>query len=61
MCHRSNNAVVSPNYGILIGEAVRTDSGQYALRVKKPRENIYEVILIEEFLAMFYDATRDSA
>lgn len=56
-----SNAVISQNHKILICEVVITDSGEYALRVKKPGASVYEVIPIGEFLALFYKAARDVA
>ena len=47
---RKKKMVYTPERHIPIGEALKTDSGEYALRLKKSGENEYETISIGQLL-----------
>lgn len=45
-----SNMVYTPERHIPIGEALKTSSGEYAIRLKKNGENEYEIISIGQLL-----------
>ena len=48
---RKNKMVYTPECHIPIGEAVKTDSGEYALRSKKPKSQAVEVVPIGKLMS----------
>ena len=51
---KSENMVYSPDLHIPLGQAVKTESGEYGLRVK--RDKNYEVITIGNLMPMIIKA-----
>lgn len=44
--------VKTPKEHITIGECIRTDTGELALKIKKPNKDKYEVISISQLVEM---------
>ena len=48
------NMVYSPNQHIPIGEAIKTENGEYALRVKRSKGNDIEVVPIGQLVSKIF-------
>lgn len=48
--------VYTPQCHIPIGEAVKTDSGEYALRIKKPKSQEVEIVPIGKLMTQVAQA-----
>ena len=53
---RATAMIYSPNHHIPLGQAVKTQNGEYGLRVKKDKDT-YEVIPIGKLMPMIVKAT----
>ena len=47
---RKDKMVYTPECHIPIGEALKTDSGEYALRIKKPKSQEVEIVSIGKLM-----------
>lgn len=52
--------VYTPQHHIPIGEAVVTDSGEYALRIKKPKSQEIEVISMGKLMTQVAQAAHST-
>ena len=57
---KKKNMVYTPQQHIPVGDAVKTDTGELAIRVKKPNAPQYEVVPIGAFLTQVAKAAEDS-
>ena len=48
------NMVYSPNRHIPIGEAIKTENGEYALRVKRSKSSDIEVVPIGQLVSQIF-------
>ena len=56
---QSKHLVYTPKEKIPIGEAVLTESGNLALKLKKPGKNAHEIITLENLYSLVFKATED--
>lgn len=48
--NKKSRMVYTPEFHIPVGEAVMTESGEYGLRIKKPKGSEYEVISLGKLM-----------
>lgn len=53
------NMIYTPQQHIPVGEAVKTDTGELAIRVKKPNAPQYEIVPIGAFVTQVAQAAED--
>lgn len=53
---KKSKMVYTPKEHIPLGEAVKTESGEYALRIKKAKENAYETISVGMLMTQIVQA-----
>lgn len=54
---QNKQLVYTPKEKIPIGEAVLTESGNLALKLKKPGKNAHEIITLENLYSLVFKAT----
>ena len=57
---KSSKMVYTPQCHIPIGEAIVTDNGEYALRIKKPKSQEVEVISIGKLMTQVAQAAESA-
>lgn len=56
--HKPSKMVYTPECHIPIGEAIMTDSGEYALRIKKPKSQEMEIVPIGKLMTQVAQAAQ---